>query len=129
MEDRTISLNAVIDALHQSINLFEAEDRIRDLPPVTSQPNEDVMYMEYMRGFNKGKASRQWIPVSERLPEEKQEKYLCTFDDGSIGMDWYEHCKSKWRWHSKTHRGYGTNVVAWMPLPKPYKPQESEDKE
>ena len=69
-----------------------------------------------------------WIPVSERLPEEKQEKYLCTFDDGSIGMDWYEHCKSKWRWHSKTYRGYGTNVVAWMPLPKPYK-AESEDKE
>jgi len=34
MEDRAISLNAVIDALHQSINLFEAEDRIRDLPSV-----------------------------------------------------------------------------------------------
>ena len=37
MKDRAISLNAVIDALHQSINLFEAEDRIRDLPSV-SQP-------------------------------------------------------------------------------------------
>ena len=37
MNDRAISLNAVIDALDQSINLLEAGDRIRDLPPVKPQ--------------------------------------------------------------------------------------------
>jgi len=38
MKDRAISLNAVLDALDQSINILEAEDRIRDLPSVTPQP-------------------------------------------------------------------------------------------
>ena len=33
-----ISRQAVIDACDQSINLFEAVDRIRELKPVTSQP-------------------------------------------------------------------------------------------
>lgn len=33
-----ISRQAVIDACDQSINLFEAVDRIKELPPVTPQP-------------------------------------------------------------------------------------------
>ena len=66
-----------------------------------------------------------WIPVSERLPEIKQnyeECYLVT--DGrfcwmaylSSEKEWVfaecTNCKNKINW---------TDVVAWMPLPKLYK--------
>ena len=62
---------------------------------------------------NKG----EWIPVSERLPE-KNDVYLVAVEalgyprrdvDGFIGQT-----PRKWE-------HYGDKVVAWMPLPEPYK--------
>lgn len=56
----------------------------------------------------------QWIPVSERLPEN-EDYYLVTDDAG--GMRTVEisffvpECESPWDY---------VNVTAWMPLPKPY---------
>lgn len=56
----------------------------------------------------------QWIPCSERLPEEYDE-YLCQDADGDRFVGWLEDaewCKQhvvKW------------DIVAWMPLPKKYK--------
>ncbi len=54
-----------------------------------------------------------WIPVSERLPEEdglylvyaEEQPFVCRFEDNGFFID---------------------DVLAWMPLPKPYKPQERE---
>ena len=69
-----------------------------------------------------------WIPVSERLPE-KNGSYLIQVDssDGTatitfMMVDHYNengtwlHCDNKIR-----------KVIAWMPLPTPYEPQESEE--
>lgn len=53
-----------------------------------------------------------WIPVSERLPE-RDGWYLISLGDKTYGgadVDMY--CKG---WVK-----YGTHVLAWMPLPKPY---------
>ena len=41
-----ISRQAVIDACDQSINLFEAVDRIKELPPVTPQPKTGYWIVE-----------------------------------------------------------------------------------
>ena len=60
-----------------------------------------------------------WIPCSERLPE-REGWYLTSLGDKTYGgadVDMY--CKG---WVK-----YGTHVLAWMPLPEPYK--ESENKE
>lgn len=63
----------------------------------------------------------QWIPCSERLPEEKGE-YLVTYhpcywdnvwDDIKVGIDSF---RGKTAWAKKKHQ----RVIAWMPLPKPY---------
>lgn len=76
----------------------------------------------------------EWIPVTERLPKE----HIC--NDG-----WHEpsdyvlvftkcRCMHVTRWWSRFDERwvdlkYPTTdeVIAWMPLPKPYEPQESEE--
>ena len=80
-----------------------------------------------------------WISVEERLPmrtldekiNESYQKYL-VFIDGVDGWDidiavynfWND---KKWR---EAHDGYGEieNVIAWRPLPEPYRPERSERK-
>jgi hypothetical protein len=65
-----------------------------------------------------------WIPVSERLPEIN--------DDVLISLEWGIDIGrySDGEWCSEWINNYDDgNVYAWMPLPEPYEPQESEDKE
>lgn len=80
------------------------------------------------------KPSEKWIPVSERLPEEKVNpitmdfyEYPCTVKFGDVyDVRYYKFGRGKW-WH-----GAGTidnEVIAWQPLPKPFDPQDSEVKE
>ena len=61
-----------------------------------------------------------WIPVSERLPE-KDKDYLCCDDMGQMDVGYF----SQTCWCCNA---YMYDVIAWMPLPEPYK-AESEDKE
>lgn len=66
----------------------------------------------------------EWIPVSERLPETSG---VCpvTCKDGRIYHSTYAKFQSKLkRWELTGARSYW-KVVAWMPLPKPYKEDES----
>lgn len=61
-----------------------------------------------------------WIPVSERLPE-KEELYLV-----SVKND-HERRYSKTCWfHSKNNWFARQDIIAWMPLPEPYKTESEE---
>ena len=55
-----------------------------------------------------------WIPCEERLPKN-DEKVLVTVKNGEVLFGNY---------HGK-HWAYGSKVVAWMPLPEPYKGDET----
>ena len=65
-----------------------------------------------------------WIPVSERLPE-KSDIYWCTFGETNLtGEDYYttELDAKKLFEEPKEYIGWQSqDVIAWMPLPKPYK--------
>lgn len=76
-----------------------------------------------------------WIPVSERLPKSSG-VYIVSrwFSDGEESAiltdanyydgngDWYNDNRINWGRDLVTDK-----IVAWMPLPKPYEPQESEE--
>ena len=58
-----------------------------------------------------------WIPVSERLPEDKQ-KVLVTTKNGNVQ-------EILWNQWFQTQTQYPKiEVLAWMPLPEPYKENE-----
>ena len=62
-------------------------------------------------------ATGKWIPVSERLPENRNQEVLISLEWG-IDIGRY----SDGEWHSEWINHYDDgNVLAWMPLPEPYK--------
>ena len=63
-----------------------------------------------------------WIPVEERLPENGHSVLICGIH-GWIDVGWY--IRGTWS------TGFSAaeivkEVVAWMPLPEPYKPKRRE---
>lgn len=76
-----------------------------------------------------------WIPVTERLPEPYSGEYLVTINDGSVYTDilWFD-SPGDGRYESCFYKtdddGYGVvcdDVIAWMPLPQPYKGERKDD--
>ena len=65
-----------------------------------------------------------WIPCSERLPEN-DEDVLATNGIG-INICWIDTDDHKWRLRNDDY--IMDSVIAWMPLPEPYK-EEMESKE
>ena len=130
---------------HRYMQALADIQAIREMPSVTPQEPKFVPIAEFKYDKDKLKElvdeavltvtsqEPRWIPVSERLPEEKVNpitmdfyEYPCTvkFDD-VYDVRYYKFGRGKW-WH-----GAGTidnEVIAWQPLPEPYK-MESEDKE
>ena len=84
--DRQVAIDA-LDCINGT------EEVLRSLPSAQPEPN--------------------WIPCSERLPEEGQKCLVC--DKGSIGIDTYigHGNPYNWKWYTRDYE-------AWMPLPKPY---------
>lgn len=69
---------------------------------------------------------QQWIPVTKRLPKEEKKQYWVCTDTGNqrecrwtnnrFGMGEFD----EWGWSIFDMPRY-SHVVAWMPLPEPYK--------
>lgn len=68
-----------------------------------------------------------WIPVSERLPEIRQH-VLCQCRGNNYSVLRLNQ-DSGWECIYPHTTYMQSFVIAWMPLPEPYEPQESEDKE
>ena len=86
-----------------------------------------VKIMDYIKNMSDKSG---WIPVSERLPE-KDGRYLVTFKYGiKVCMVGYGSCKRTvlgypigHGWYSLEEAQYYAKdgIIAWMPLPEPYK--------
>lgn len=69
----------------------------------------------------------EWIPCSERLPE-KNGMYFITLKD--LDFNGECHCFTEFRYYSSRKKKWdegierdnpGMEIIAWMPLPEPYK--------
>ena len=85
--------------------------------------------------FDNTPSVNQWIPVSERLPEEDDYRPCYGHDDGVvwwandmgiIGLGWYYNSTGQWAYYDEiTHSEQSVGkVLAWMPLPDPWKGEE-----
>lgn len=62
-----------------------------------------------------------WIPVSERLPDKNATYHLVTTTRSHrVEMAWY--LDGDWFWNNSVSEMGG--VIAWMPLPEPYRPED-----
>lgn len=68
--------------------------------------------------YNVMKYSNKWIPVEERLPEVNWFYTVC-FDDGFITTVEFDGDWILW--------ADATEVVAWMPLPEPYRKEDKDE--
>ena len=108
-----ISRDAVLDIMEKEGHKWgndyrdwvDAIEEIKNLPSVNPQESK-------------------WISVSEKLPDihNRSENYLVTLKRGGVHTALFTECDGKHWWTYD-------DVVAWMPLPPCYKPQESEDNE
>ena len=116
---RLIDADALIGELH-NYAFLEGDDRAIAYNIIQKQPTIN-----------------QWIPCSERLPEEDEEVLVSVHFKGlkqTYPSGWNEHIKGSWyvetahliddEWSSysdeyKVARNRH-EVIAWMPLPKPY---------
>lgn len=108
----------VATPLFYPMNLANYKDGRKDFCPLIEVPQEP-----------------RWIPVSERLPEDHKD-VLAYLSSGRISICRYNShklpfCNNPIGWGYLHENGFidfkKEHVIAWMPLPEPYEPQESED--
>ena len=82
-----------------------------------------VVKMQDIRSIIRKHMNDGWIPVEERLPEAEQEHVLACRRDGSIDTARYSPYSD--RWYVGSMCSVSLDVIAWRPLPEPYRPERS----
>ena len=88
---------------------------------------------QYQKGYADGLRADKWIPVSERLPEEAFGCLVTILDTDLKTQDEFENILpyavgyDGETWNNFCGEPIPFEVIAWMPLPKPYEPRESEE--
>lgn len=88
---------------------------------------QEKTIVQVLRGMS---SAQRWTPCSERLPDKYIDEdgvlvhYLVCDSDGDIGTGYYEPDSDEhWKvqWPACNDADLGVRIVAWMPLPKPWK--------
>ena len=69
----------------------------------------------------------EWIPCSERLPEESGTYIVNAIENHIVHVTFAKWMPRMKRWNLSGNRSYW-KITAWMPLPKPYRPEKESEK-
>ena len=111
-----ISRQATIDAFLTELTKRERKNLLHTWSTV------EVKYfvVDMLEKLPSAEPKQRWIPCSERLPEEMG-TYMTTIDYGKHGLAVGQ------RYYYGKYLGWGDErVIAWMPLPEPYKAESEE---
>lgn len=92
--------------LNSDVKEWQAVDRLAAYENTGLTPQEII----------DGKMLTGWIPVTERLPESEVD-VLVTYENGKVSYDFIG-TDGDWFWEDREEDSV---VLAWMPLPEPYK--------
>ena len=132
-EDLIKRSDAIEAAGDQSYIAYEIRKKLRMIPSaepttkVVAQVNFDE---DQMREIVEEKVSELlWIPCSERLPEKTKASYIVTVIHEETKETWVDIDSYDWEGHNGWWNfGEGRcHVIAWMPLPNPYKEEEDDE--
>ena len=130
--DDTIYRQDAIDAIHGAIiDFFDFCDDDEE-SPITHKDEQLLEINKAISGRIKQLPSAQpeqrWIPCSERLPKEEDYRECMECLDGAvwyytshktIGLGYYYYSTKEWS--TINDMKPDGKVIAWMPLPEPYK--------
>ncbi len=87
-------------------------------------------WLEELKHLREQAERFQWVPTSERLPENKSgseyyDSVIVTLDNGRVTEGCYVDRYEEWWVDAEDGEHYSINatgnVIAWMPLPEPYR--------
>ena len=110
-------------------DLIRREDALMSLTGEWTESRDEILSkaIRRIKRLPSAQPELQWIPCSERLPEEETDVIVCS-DKGKIGISrgsWSTELQGKWIWYTEGWR-FG-KVIAWLQLPEPYKPQQEDN--
>jgi len=135
-DEDTISREAVIQTLNRMDRYTATELTLCDTDkkfPANEVFIVDDVYEQIAEHLPSVTQKSGWIPVSERLPKageyvgNVEKYYLVQNEYGDMLVARYTH--SEYWEQIYQLKPVADEIVAWMPLPEPFEPQESEDKE
>lgn len=102
--------------LNAGVKQWEAYDRLGAYEEIGIEPEEiqELKERDAVKGILRNKGG--WISVEERLPEDAADVIVTTENREEITLAW---CDGD-DWMSAID-GDHINVIAWMPLPEPYR--------
>lgn len=127
--DDLISREAAIDALRYAQHRFTVADEAGGMGTV--KWSEDVIYFaaaeRVLTDLPSAQPEQRWIPCSKRLPEAGV-RYQVTFESGEVGYADFRNkiflsdgSAKENVWETERYYEDDGEVIAWMPLPEPYK--------